>query len=81
VIGEECLWQMPEQTGRQPDYGAACRWWLKCDGDFYPYIDQKDTKLIGVEAAGEGVDTGKHSASLTAVRWRAARQPHVSAAG
>jgi tryptophan synthase beta chain len=42
------------------------RWRLECDGDFYPYIDQKDTKLIGVEAAGEGVDTGKHSASLTA---------------
>ena len=35
-------------------------------GIFYPYIDQKDVKLIGVEAAGEGLNTGKHSASLAA---------------
>ena len=67
VIGEECLWQMPEQTGRQPDYVVACvGGGSNAMGIFYPYIDQKDTKLIGVEAAGEGVDTGKHSASLTA---------------
>ena len=35
-------------------------------GIFYPYIDHKDVRLIGVEAAGEGMDTGRHSASLTA---------------
>jgi tryptophan synthase beta chain len=35
-------------------------------GIFYPYIDHKDVKLIGVEAAGEGIASGKHSASLTA---------------
>lgn len=67
VIGEECLVQMPEMTGRQPDYVLACiGGGSNAMGIFYPYIDQKEVKLIGVEAAGEGLDTGKHSASLTA---------------
>ncbi|HAT30491.1 MAG TPA: tryptophan synthase subunit beta [Janthinobacterium sp.] len=67
VIGEECLVQMPEMTGRQPDYVVACiGGGSNAMGIFYPYIDQKDVKLIGVEAAGEGLDTGRHSASLTA---------------
>jgi tryptophan synthase beta chain len=67
VIGEECLVQMPEMTGRQPDYVMACiGGGSNAMGIFYPYIDEKDVKLIGVEAAGEGLDSGKHSASLTA---------------
>jgi tryptophan synthase beta chain len=67
VIGEECLVQMPEMTGRQPDYVLACiGGGSNAMGIFYPYIDEKSVKLIGVEAAGEGLDTGKHSASLTA---------------
>ena len=67
VIGEECLVQMPEMTGRQPDYVMACiGGGSNAMGIFYPYIDQKNVKLIGVEAAGEGLDSGKHSASLTA---------------
>jgi tryptophan synthase beta chain len=67
VIGEECLWQMPEMTGRQPDYVVACvGGGSNAMGIFYPYIDRKDVKLIGVEAAGEGIASGKHSASLTA---------------
>jgi tryptophan synthase beta chain len=67
VIGEECLVQMPEMTGRQPDYVLACiGGGSNAMGIFYPYIDQKDVKLIGVEAAGEGLESGKHSASLTA---------------
>ena len=67
VIGEECLLQMPEMTGRQPDYVVACiGGGSNAMGIFYPYIDQKDVKLIGVEAAGEGLNTGKHSASLAA---------------
>ena len=37
-------------------------------GIFYPYIDDNDVRLIGVEAAGYGIDSGKHSASLTAGR-------------
>jgi len=66
VIGEECLVQMPDMTGRQPDYVLACiGGGSNAMGIFYPYIDQKDTQLIGVEAAGEGLDSGKHAASLT----------------
>jgi len=67
VIGEECLIQMPEMTGRQPDYVLACvGGGSNAMGIFYPYIDQKNTQLIGVEAAGEGIATGHHAASLTA---------------
>jgi tryptophan synthase beta chain len=67
VIGKECLVQMPEMTGRQPDYVVACiGGGSNAMGIFYPYIDYKDVELIGVEAAGEGLETGKHSASLTA---------------
>ncbi|MBI3713704.1 MAG: tryptophan synthase subunit beta [Burkholderiales bacterium] len=67
VIGEECLWQMPEVSGRQPDAVVACvGGGSNAMGIFYPYIDLKDVALIGVEAAGEGLETGKHSASLTA---------------
>jgi tryptophan synthase beta chain len=66
VIGEECLQQMPEMTGRQPDHVVACiGGGSNAMGIFYPYIDHKDVKLVGVEAAGEGLDTGKHAASLT----------------
>ncbi|SFU76705.1 tryptophan synthase subunit beta [Pseudoduganella namucuonensis] len=66
VIGEECLVQMPEMAGRQPDYVLACiGGGSNAMGIFYPYIDQKQVQLIGVEAAGEGLDTGKHAASLT----------------
>jgi tryptophan synthase beta chain len=67
VIGEECLVQMPEMTGRQPDYVVACiGGGSNAMGIFYPYIDEKGVKLVGVEAAGEGIDSGKHAASLTA---------------
>jgi tryptophan synthase beta chain len=66
VIGEECLVQMPEMTGRQPDYVLACiGGGSNAMGIFYPYIDEKNVKLIGVEAAGEGLDSDKHAASLT----------------
>ncbi|GAB3404988.1 tryptophan synthase subunit beta [Massilia agilis] len=67
VIGEECLVQMPEMTGRQPDYVVACiGGGSNAMGIFYPYIDEKSVQLVGVEAAGEGIDSGKHAASLTA---------------
>ncbi|MBC7453929.1 MAG: tryptophan synthase subunit beta [Massilia sp.] len=67
VIGEECLVQMPEMTGSQPDYVMACiGGGSNAMGIFYPYIDQQDVKLIGVEAAGEGIESGRHSASLSA---------------
>jgi len=67
VIGEECLTQMPEMTGRQPDYVVACiGGGSNAMGIFYPYIPHADVQLIGVEAAGSGIETGKHSASLLA---------------
>jgi tryptophan synthase beta chain len=66
VIGDECLVQMPEMTGRQPDAVIACvGGGSNAMGIFYPYIDYANTRLIGVEAAGEGLDSGRHSASLT----------------
>jgi tryptophan synthase beta chain len=66
VIGEECLVQMPEMNGgRQPDAVIACvGGGSNAMGIFYPYIAHESVRLIGVEAAGEGLDTGKHSASL-----------------
>jgi tryptophan synthase beta chain len=66
VIGDECLVQMPEMTGRQPDAVIACvGGGSNAMGLFYPYIPYDDTRLIGVEAAGQGLDSGKHSASLS----------------
>jgi tryptophan synthase beta chain len=67
VIGEECLVQMPERAGRQPDVVVACiGGGSNAMGIFYPYIDHRDVQLVGVEAAGEGLETGRHSASLIA---------------
>lgn len=71
VIGNECLVQMPQMlqkagcTGEQPDAVVACvGGGSNAMGIFYPYISYPATRLIGVEAAGEGLDSGKHSASL-----------------
>ncbi|HET7792766.1 MAG TPA: tryptophan synthase subunit beta [Rhizobacter sp.] len=66
VIGDECLVQMPEMAGRQPDAViAAVGGGSNAMGIFYPYIPHEKTRLIGVEAAGQGLESGKHSASLT----------------
>ena len=67
VIGNECLTQMPEFLGAdtQPDAVVACvGGGSNAMGIFYPYIPYENTKLFGVEAAGEGLESGKHSASL-----------------
>jgi len=67
VIGDECLVQMPELIGRQPDAVIACvGGGSNAMGIFYPYIQHEGTRLIGVEAAGEGIETGRHAASLSA---------------
>jgi tryptophan synthase beta chain len=69
IIGEECLTQMPELVGRQPDVVIACvGGGSNAMGIFYPYIPLAGVRLIGVEAAGHGLATGKHAASLTAGR-------------
>jgi tryptophan synthase beta chain len=65
VIGNECLRQMPEMMGGQPDVVVACvGGGSNAMGIFYPYIPFEKTRLIGVEAAGEGLDSPKHAASL-----------------
>ena len=69
VIGKECLVQMPDMVGRQPDYVLACvGGGSNAMGIFHPYIGVPGVRLVGVEAAGDGLDTGRHSASLTAGR-------------
>ena len=65
VIGDECIVQMPEAIGRQPDAVIACvGGGSNAIGIFYPYIDSPGVRLIGVEAAGLGLDSGRHAASL-----------------
>ena len=66
VIGYECIVQIPHFTGgAQPDAVIACvGGGSNAMGIFYPYIPFETTRLIGVEAAGEGLESGKHSASL-----------------
>ena len=66
VIGQECIAQMPTMhQGTQPDAVIACvGGGSNAMGIFYPYIPFEKTRLIGVEAAGEGLDSGRHSASL-----------------
>ena len=67
VIGDECLVQMPKMIGRQPDAVIACvGGGSNAMGLFYPYIEHEGVRLIGVEAAGQGLDSGKHAASLIA---------------
>jgi len=67
VIGRECLTQMPEMCGRQPDAVIACvGGGSNAMGIFYPYIPYEAVKLIGVEAGGLGIASGKHAASLCA---------------
>ena len=67
VIGRECITQMMEMVGRQPDAVLACvGGGSNAMGIFYPYITHKDVRLIGVEAAGEGIASGRHAASLSA---------------
>jgi tryptophan synthase beta chain len=69
VIGRECLTQMPAAAGRQPDAVIACvGGGSNAMGIFHSYLAHEGVKLIGVEAAGEGLATGKHAASLTAGR-------------
>jgi len=67
VIGNECIEQMQEHAGRQPDAVIACvGGGSNAMGIFYPYIADKAVRLIGVEAGGEGLASGRHAASLCA---------------
>ncbi len=67
VVGKECLTQMPALAGRQPDCVLACvGGGSNAMGIFHPYIPHEGVKLIGVEAGGLGIATGKHAATLSA---------------
>ncbi|MDD1649883.1 MAG: tryptophan synthase subunit beta [Methylococcaceae bacterium] len=69
VIGRESREQMLEQTGRLPDILLACvGGGSNAIGLFYPFIGDTDVRMIGVEAAGDGIETGRHSAPLCAGR-------------
>lgn len=65
VIGEEARAQILEKEGRLPNYIIACvGGGSNAMGIFHPFYQDKDVKLIGVEAAGLGIDTGKHAATM-----------------
>ncbi len=67
VIGREAKQQCQEMTGRLPDLLVACvGGGSNAIGLFYPFIDDKGTKMIGVEAGGDGLETGRHAAPLNA---------------
>ena len=69
VIGEEAKVQLHEAEGRLPDVAvAAIGGGSNAMGLFHPFLDDAGVRLIGVEAAGHGLDSGKHAASLTGGR-------------
>ncbi len=69
IIGREAKQQCLDQAGRLPDALVACvGGGSNAIGLFYPFIDDTLVKLIGVEAAGDGIETGRHSAPLCAGR-------------
>ncbi|MGI6408082.1 MAG: tryptophan synthase subunit beta [Gammaproteobacteria bacterium] len=66
VIGKETREQLQAQEGRLPDSLVACiGGGSNAMGLFHPFLDDKNVQIVGVEAAGLGVDSGKHAASLT----------------
>jgi tryptophan synthase beta chain len=67
VIGKEAREQILAVEGRLPDYVIACvGGGSNSIGIFYPFIPDEDVKLIGVEAAGKGIESGMHAATLVA---------------
>jgi tryptophan synthase beta chain len=69
VIGRETRKQLQDRFGCRPDYIVACvGGGSNAIGIFYPFLDDKEVKLIGVEAAGRGLDSGQHAATLVAGR-------------
>lgn len=66
IIGDETKEQILEKEGRLPDMLVACvGGGSNSMGMFYPFVDDKEVKMVGVEAAGYGIETGKHAAALT----------------
>ncbi len=66
VIGEEAKAQLQAAAGRLPDVAVACiGGGSNAMGLFHPFLDDRSVRLVGVEAAGEGLDTQRHAASLS----------------
>ncbi|MFT6489533.1 MAG: tryptophan synthase beta chain [Parvibaculaceae bacterium] len=66
IIGREVKEQMMEREGRLPDSLVACiGGGSNAIGLFHPFLDDKDVRIVGVEAAGKGIETGEHCASLS----------------
>tara|TARA_B100000035_G_scaffold314796_1_gene332386 strand:+ start:44334 stop:45536 length:1203 start_codon:yes stop_codon:yes gene_type:complete len=66
VVGRECKKQMPKIADKQPDAIIACvGGGSNAMGIFHPYIEDENVRLIGVEAAGDGLETGRHAAPLS----------------
>jgi tryptophan synthase beta chain len=69
IIGDETKEQIKEKEGRLPDYILACvGGGSNAMGIFYPFVEDKEVNLIGVEASGKGIDSGQHAATLSAGR-------------
>ena len=67
IIGKETREQMLKEYKRLPDYIVACvGGGSNAMGIFYPFLNDNDVRLIGVEAAGRGLETGEHAATLAA---------------
>jgi tryptophan synthase beta chain len=69
VIGRELEWQSRERFGGDPDAIVACvGGGSNAIGAFHPFVGRENVRLVGVEAAGRGLDSGEHGASLTGGR-------------
>jgi tryptophan synthase beta chain len=69
VIGDEARGQLDQDTGRLPDRVVACvGGGSNAIGTFCAFLDDEEVELVGVEAGGEGIDSGRHGASLVAGR-------------
>ncbi len=69
IIGDETKDQIKAKEGRLPDYILACvGGGSNAMGIFYPFVDDQEVNLIGIEASGKGIETGQHAATLSAGR-------------
>jgi tryptophan synthase beta chain len=69
IIGDETKEQILEKEGRLPDYILACvGGGSNAMGIFYPFVEDKEVNLVGIEASGKGIESGKHAATLSAGR-------------
>jgi len=69
IIGDETKKQIKEKEGRLPDYILACvGGGSNAMGIFYPFVEEQEVNLIGIEASGKGIESGQHAATLSAGR-------------